>query len=110
MRPDMLPRRGITRSISASQCRAARGMANWSTGRLSREAKVPIADIVALERGRRLIPATTLRSLIQAFERHDIDFLPDEGLRLVRGTLDLVGDRTDAAVPEEGRGDEPPPS
>jgi transcriptional regulator with XRE-family HTH domain len=78
-------------SISAAQCRAARGMANWSIGRLSREAEVTVAEIVALERGRALTRAATLRSLIRAFGRGGIRFTSDEGLRLIRESPEEAG-------------------
>jgi transcriptional regulator with XRE-family HTH domain len=90
MASDLPDRHVATRSISAGQCRAARGMANWSIGRLSREAEVSVAEIVALERGRQLIRAATLGSLIRAFERDGIRFMPDEGLRLARNETDAA--------------------
>src|SRR3954467_13430793 len=79
------PRRVSTpRSISAAQCRAARGMTNWSIGRLSREAEVAVAEIVAFERGRPLTRAARRGSLIRAFGRGGIRFTAGEGLRLIR--------------------------
>lgn len=80
--------RFLPRQISPGQCRAARGMMNWSIGRLSRESEVPVAEITALELGRRQTRAATLGSLIRAFARGGIQFLPNDGLRL----LDLPSD------------------
>lgn len=77
-----------TRSITAAQCRAARALSNWSIGRLSREAEIPVSDIVALESGRLLIRAAIHGPLIRAFHRGGVLFLPGEGLRLARESGD----------------------
>jgi hypothetical protein len=72
----MISGRTVTRSISAKPVPSRAWNCGLVDGALVARGQYPIAEIVALERGRRLIPATTLRSLIQAFERQDINFLP----------------------------------
>ena len=93
MNVEMASGRARLRTISADQCRAARAMVNWSIGHLSRRAEVPVADIIAFERGRPLIRAGTLRALISAFMGGGIQFLPGDGLRLVRAGIDEANPR-----------------
>lgn len=71
-------------SIASAQCRAARGLLDWSQTRLSKESGVGEKTIVDFEQGKRKPFARTIRDLREAFEAAGIEFLNDDspGLRL----------------------------
>lgn len=72
---------------SARQCRAARGLLNWTQRQLAEEAGVARKTIADLEVGLRPLRYRTRRDITQALERAGIEFLwsnedAGEGVRL----------------------------
>lgn len=62
-------------SISPAQCRGARGLINWSQGRLSEEAKVARATIAEFEGGKRMPIGNNLLAIKSALEAAGVVFL-----------------------------------
>ncbi len=71
--------------ISPAQCRAARGLLDWTQGALAKKVGVALRTIQDFENGRRTPLAIVRSSIKQAFEDAGIEFLPKEGLRLKDG-------------------------
>jgi transcriptional regulator with XRE-family HTH domain len=71
-------------SIAPAQCRAARGLLDWSQTRLSKESGVGEKTIVDFEQGKRKPFARTIRDLREAFEAAGVEFTNGTapGLRL----------------------------
>jgi len=66
-------------SITAAQCRAARGMLSWSRDVLTERSRVSKRTIVDFERGARSPHASTLFAIQTAFESAGITFIEEEG-------------------------------
>lgn len=67
--------------MQATQCRAARGLLNWSQGELGQKARVDRKTIADYERGFRSPHPRTLEALLKALEAAGIEFLdPIEGV------------------------------
>ncbi|MGB3338704.1 MAG: helix-turn-helix transcriptional regulator [Devosia sp.] len=66
-------------SISPAQCRAARGLLDWSREQLAEASSVALRTIVDFERGARSPRAGTLRSLQSGLEAAGVVFLADDG-------------------------------
>jgi transcriptional regulator with XRE-family HTH domain len=64
-------------TISASQCRAARALLDWSQDQLAENAQVARATIADFERNTRSPMRQNLISMISAFEAAGIAFVPD---------------------------------
>jgi len=60
--------------ISAGQCRAARGLLNWSQSDLAKESRVSRAAIAAIEGGTRESYDRTMYDIIRAFQDAGIEF------------------------------------
>lgn len=64
--------------IDASQCRAARGLLNWSQGDLVKESRLSAVTIRAFERGGEMRASN--RNLLRfTFERAGVEFIPENG-------------------------------
>jgi transcriptional regulator with XRE-family HTH domain len=70
---------GAKMAISAAQCRAARGLLNWSREELALASNVALRTIVDFEREARAPRATTLKALQTGLEQAGVAFLPDHG-------------------------------
>lgn len=66
-------------SITASQCKGARGMIDWSRDHLAENAEVAKRTIVDFERGARSPQKSTLLALRTAFENAGLQFIPENG-------------------------------
>ena len=66
-------------SITAAQCRAARGMLGWSRDVLTERSRVSKRTIVDFERGARSPHASTLFAIRTAFETAGITFIDENG-------------------------------
>jgi transcriptional regulator with XRE-family HTH domain len=75
-------------SITAAQCRAARGMLAWSRDVLTERSRVSKRTIVDFERGARSPHASTLFAIQTAFEDAGISFIEEED---VDGNVAVVG-------------------
>jgi transcriptional regulator with XRE-family HTH domain len=62
------------KGISAGQCRAARGLLNWSQGDLAKKSRVSRAAIAAIEGGTRESYDRTMYDIIRAFQDAGIEF------------------------------------
>jgi hypothetical protein len=62
--------------ISAAQCRAARGLVDWTIARLAEESGVPIADLSACERGDD-VDRRTVALIARSLESAGAKFLPE---------------------------------
>ncbi len=67
--------------IKPEQSRAARGLLGWSQETLAKEVGVSTVSINNFERGHTDFKQETLKSLAAAFERHDIEFPDEYGVR-----------------------------
>ncbi|MEJ2120475.1 MAG: helix-turn-helix transcriptional regulator [Alphaproteobacteria bacterium] len=65
-------------SITAAQCRAARGILAWSRDVLTERSRVSKRTIVDFERGARSPHASTLFAIQTAFEAAGITFIEEE--------------------------------
>jgi transcriptional regulator with XRE-family HTH domain len=66
-------------SITAAQCRTARGMLAWSRDVLTERSRVSKRTIVDFERGARSPHASTLFAIRTAFETGGIVFIDENG-------------------------------
>ena len=66
--------------ISPAQCRAARGLVDWSTVRLAEQTGVPVADILLFEQGEGL-DANAVATIKRTLEDAGAVFLPERGGR-----------------------------
>jgi transcriptional regulator with XRE-family HTH domain len=64
------------------QCRAARGLLDWTQDRLAKEAGVSALTIRNFEGGKTKPAPATLAVLRQAFERAGVEFLNGGGVQL----------------------------
>jgi transcriptional regulator with XRE-family HTH domain len=69
-------------TLSPAQCRAARGLLNWSQEELVRRSKITKKTIADFERGATQPRAQTLAQITAAFEVAGIEFLDGSGLRM----------------------------
>jgi transcriptional regulator with XRE-family HTH domain len=81
-------------SITAAQCRAARGMLAWSRDVLTERSKVSKRTIVDFERGARSPHASTLFAIQTAFENAGITFIEED-----RDAIGILFRRPRGAVP-----------
>jgi transcriptional regulator with XRE-family HTH domain len=65
--------------ITPQQCRAARGLLDWSQQQLANEAKVGIVTIHQLEAGTSQPRSATLDVVKRAFERAGVEFIDENG-------------------------------
>ena len=82
-----MPFAGITShcrgmEITPAQCRAARGLLNWTQGELAAKVGVAVKTIRDFETGRRKPHGLSRGAIKQALEQAGIEFLDDDGLRL----------------------------
>ncbi|MFE1603004.1 helix-turn-helix domain-containing protein [Methylobacterium sp. ID0610] len=65
--------------ITAAQCRAARGLLNWTQAELAAAASVGVVTVRQLEgQGAEPRPAT-LTVIRQAFEKAGVELIPEDG-------------------------------
>ncbi|MER9310122.1 helix-turn-helix domain-containing protein [Mesorhizobium australicum] len=69
-------------SISSEQSRAARGLLNWSQGKLSEAAGVARATIAEFEGGKRRPIANNLAAIRVALEAAGVEFINGTGVKL----------------------------
>lgn len=65
--------------LTAALCRAARGTLQWPVRKLSLVSKVPIADIVHFEQGRRVPPPRSVDAIRAALEAAEVAFIEENG-------------------------------
>lgn len=67
--------------VTIAQCRAARGLLNWTQQDLADASGMSKTAINNFEKGHSDIKAESLRAIRMAFESADIEFLSEQGLR-----------------------------
>jgi transcriptional regulator with XRE-family HTH domain len=65
--------------ITSEQCRAARGLLNWSQGELAKKAGVGIVTVRQLEAAAHEPRRATLDVIRRAFEAAGIEFIDENG-------------------------------
>jgi transcriptional regulator with XRE-family HTH domain len=65
--------------ITASQCRAARGLLDWSQQDLAKQARVGVVTIRQLEAGSHEPRSATLQVVRHALERAGVEFIDENG-------------------------------
>ena len=65
--------------ISASQCRAARGLLDWSQQELARRSNIGIVTVRQIEAGKNAPRRATLQVVRQAFEDGGVQFIDENG-------------------------------
>jgi transcriptional regulator with XRE-family HTH domain len=65
--------------ITAEQCRAARGLLDWSQGELAERARVGIVTVRQLEAGMHQPRRATLDVIRRAFETAGVEFIDENG-------------------------------
>lgn len=66
-------------SLLPAQCRAARGLVNWSQTRLAEEAGVSRATVTSFEAEKRIPIGNNLDAIRSALEVAGVDFIPENG-------------------------------
>ncbi|HEX3862351.1 MAG TPA: helix-turn-helix transcriptional regulator [Stellaceae bacterium] len=72
-------------AIRRETCRAARGLIDWSQGRLATSAGVGTSTVRNYEAGRSTPTANNLAAIQRTLEAAGVEFLPDSGIRLRTG-------------------------
>lgn len=81
--------------ITKEQCRAARGLLNWTQQHLADAAALSKTAINNFERGVKDVRGESLLAIRAAFEKHDIEFIGDYGVHKRRDTVRILkGDDT----------------
>jgi transcriptional regulator with XRE-family HTH domain len=74
--------------ITPAQCRGARGLLDWTQGRLATEAGVSLSTVKDFEGGHRMPIGNNLAAICRALEAGGIEFIAENGggpgLRLQR--------------------------
>lgn len=65
--------------VSPAQCRAARGLLDWSQQDLARQAGIGIVTVRQVENGATEPRRSTLAVVRQAFERAGVEFIDQNG-------------------------------
>ncbi len=84
--------------ITAAQCRAGRGLLNWTQTYLAEMACLSQSTIHQFEQERKSPQRATLTVLKQTFERYGVEFLEGEGVRLKEQAPGAVAASPDDAV------------
>ncbi|MGK6317137.1 helix-turn-helix domain-containing protein [Neorhizobium sp. DT-125] len=64
--------------ITAEQCRAARGLLDWTQAELARRVSISVVSLRAFERGGEM-RASNLKLLKLTFEQAGVVFIPENG-------------------------------
>ena len=77
--------------MTPAQCRAARGLLDWTQAKLAEAAGLALATVVKFERNGRYVPTGAIKALRLALEAAGVEFIPEngsgEGVRLQKGKL-----------------------
>lgn len=75
--------------ISLEQIRAARGLLNWSQVQLAAESGLSTTAMNNIDRGYANPRASTLATIRDAFEKHGVEFIAGNGVRLRKDVLQI---------------------
>jgi len=65
--------------VSPAQCRAARGLLDWSQQKLAAAAHVGISTVRDFENGRRAPTYNNIRAIERALEAQGVELIPENG-------------------------------
>lgn len=77
-------------AITTSQIRGARGVLNWSQAELAERTGISATSIGSIENGQSTPRSSTLRTIQGAFEHAGIEFLPNNGIRMREGDVQVL--------------------
>ncbi|MEI8445041.1 MULTISPECIES: helix-turn-helix domain-containing protein [unclassified Mesorhizobium] len=70
--------------MTPAQCRAARGLLDWTQGDLARSSSVSDVTIRNFERGKTALQPASLRVIQLALEAAGVEFINGTGVKLTR--------------------------
>jgi transcriptional regulator with XRE-family HTH domain len=76
--------------ISISQIRAARALLNWTQGELAKKSGLSLRALNSIERGLAVPRLDNLRLIEETFEKADIEFGDNDGVRRCTERLDII--------------------
>jgi transcriptional regulator with XRE-family HTH domain len=77
-------------AITTAQIRGARGILNWSQHDLSERTGISATSIGSIENGQSIPRENTLHSIKKAFEDSGIEFLPNQGIKMRSGDVNVL--------------------
>jgi hypothetical protein len=97
--------------MTPAQCRGARGLLDWTQGRLATEAAVSLSTVKDFEGGHRTPIGNNLAAMRRALEAGGIEFIPENGggpgVRLKKSAA-VPAEPVEAAKPAPGAKATPP--
>jgi DNA-binding transcriptional regulator YiaG len=65
--------------MTPAQCRAARGLLDWTQSRLAGASGLAVSTVVRFERNERVVPAGTVQAMQLALEAAGVEFIGENG-------------------------------
>ena len=81
-------------SITTAQIRGARGILGWSQHDLSERTGISATSIGSIENGASIPRENTLNAIKKAFEDSGIEFMPNQGIRVQSGDVQVFRGRS----------------
>ncbi len=77
--------------MTPAQCRAARGLLDWTQQKLADAAGIGVSTAISFERSWRVASPATIQAIQRALEAAGIEFIPENGsgvgVRMKKGKL-----------------------